>query len=329
MIITKTPYRISFFGGGSDYEEWYKVSGNYGEVISTTIDKNIYITLRNLPKFFDYKYRASYAIIEEKNSISKIKHRAIQGALKYYSLKNADIHYAGDLPARSGMGSSSSFVTGLIKAIYELKKKKISKKNLYKESIFFERDYLKELVGCQDQIAASYGGFNCIKMTKNGISLKNLNNNHNSFTKNLNKNLYLVYTGKNRIAPKIVKTFIYKLSEERKKVIQKILSHVDQAKKIIKNNSPDDFGSLLDETWYEKKKLSSSISNDYIDSLYLKAKKHGSLGGKLLGAGGGGFMIFYVTKKYKEEFLDGFKNEIIVPFKFSVNGAQIIQKNEL
>jgi D-glycero-alpha-D-manno-heptose-7-phosphate kinase len=329
MIITKTPYRISFFGGGSDYEEWFKKDGNYGEVISTTIDKNIYITLRELPKFFNYKYRASYAIIEEKNLISEIKHRAIKGALRYYSLKNADIHYAGDLPARSGMGSSSSFVTGLKKEIYELKKKKITKKSLYKESVFFERSYLKELVGYQDQIAASYGGFNCIKMTNNGISLKNLNNSHNNFTENLNKNLYLVYTGKNRIAPRIVKTFIHKLSNERKHVIQRILNHVNQAKKMIVNNSPDDFGSLLDETWHDKKQLSSSVSNDFIDSLYLKAKKYGSLGGKLLGAGGGGFMIFYVTKKNKEKFLHGFKNEIIVPFRFSMNGSQIIQKNLL
>ena len=196
MIITKTPYRISFFGGGSDYEEWFEINENYGEVISTTIDKNIYITLRSLPKFFNYKYRASYAIIEEKNSISEIQHKAIKGVLRYYSLKNADIHYAGDLPARSGMGSSSSFVVGLIKAIYELKKKNISKKNLYKESVFFERDYLKELVGFQDQIAASYGGFNCIKMTKNGINIKNLNINYENFTNNLNKNLYLLYTEK-------------------------------------------------------------------------------------------------------------------------------------
>ena len=192
----------------------------------------------------------------------------------------------------------SSFVVGLIKAIYELKKKNISKKNLYKESVFFERDYLKELVGFQDQIAASYGGFNCIKMTKNGINIKNLNINYENFTNNLNKNLYLLYTGKNRIAPKIVKTFISKLSNNKRKNILRILSHVDQAKMII-NNSPDDFGSLLDKQ-VRKKTIKFFISNEYIDALYQKPK-NGSLGGKLLGAGGGGFMIF-MSQKNKEKF---------------------------
>jgi D-glycero-alpha-D-manno-heptose-7-phosphate kinase len=326
MIITKTPYRISFFGGGSDYPDWFNKKFNYGEVISTTIDKYIYLTLRDLPSFFGFKFRASYSKIEEVNLVSKIEHRAIRGAIKYYSLNSADVHYVGDLPARSGMGSSSSFIVGLINAIYSLKNKKINNKKLALESIFFENKYLKEIVGVQDQIAASYGGFNIIKIENNKFTVNKIQNNSN-FSRVLNSNLVLLYTGQSRISQKVAKTFIDKILYEKKSSISKILDHVNQAKKIINKNLPDDFGYLLNETWAEKKKLSKIISNDYIDEIYEKGMKYGAIGGKLLGAGSGGFLLFYVPKNKQNCFFHNFRNKIIIPFKFSYTGSEVVLNN--
>jgi D-glycero-alpha-D-manno-heptose-7-phosphate kinase len=328
MIITKTPYRISFFGGGSDYPDWFNSNSNYGEVISTTVDKYLYLTLRDLPDFFGFKYRASYSKIEESNTISNIEHRAIRGAIRYFSLNSAEIHYVGDLPSRSGMGSSSSFVVGLINAIYALKNKNIDKKKLAMKSIFFENSYLNEIVGVQDQIAASYGGFNIIKFQNNKFTINPVNQ-KSSFLKKLNSNLVLLYTGQSRISQKISRTFVKKIANEKKKNILKILDHVNQAKVYINKNSPDDFGDLLNETWIEKKKLSSFISNRHIDGLYKKAIKFGALGGKLLGAGGGGFLLFYVPEKKRNFFLKKFIDNVIIPFNFSTEGSSIVFDNNV
>jgi len=321
MIITKTPYRISFFGGGSDYPEWYKKFG--GSVLSTTIDKHIYISCRLLPQFFNHKYRIVWSKIENVKKINQIQHRSVKNLLKYNKVKSGlEIHYDGDLPAKSGMGSSSSFSVGLMQALLKLKKKKISQLNLAKKTIFFEQNIMKETVGSQDQIAASIGGFNKIKFLKNEkivikkITSKNL--------QKLNSNLLLLYTGIQRDAHTIANYYVHKLSNQKEKNIRKIIQYVNMGEQFIQSGNLDDFGRLLHETWMQKKELSSTISNDKIDQLYSQFIKNGALGGKLLGAGGGGFLLLYIKNTKKNFFLKKFKNIINIPFKFSDKGCEVI-----
>ena len=321
MIITKTPYRISFFGGGSDYPEWYKKFG--GSVLSTTIDKHIYISCRLLPQFFNHKYRIVWSKIENVKKINQIQHRSVKKLLKYNKVKSGlEIHYDGDLPAKSGMGSSSSFSVGLMQALLKLKKKKISQLNLAKKTIFFEQNIMKETVGSQDQIAASIGGFNKIKFLKNEkivikkITSKNL--------QKLNSNLLLLYTGIQRDAHTIANNYVHKLSNQKEKNIRKIIQYVNMGEQFIQSGNLDDFGRLLHETWMQKKELSSTISNDKIDQLYSQFIKNGALGGKLLGAGGGGFLLLYIKNTKKNFFLKKFKNIINIPFKFSDKGCEVI-----
>ena len=321
MIITKTPYRISFFGGGSDYPKWYRKFG--GSVLSTTIDKHIYISCRLLPQFFSHKYRIVWSKIENVKKIKQIQHRSVKNLLKYNKIKSGlEIHYDGDLPAKSGMGSSSSFSVGLMQALLKLKKKKISQLNLAKKTIFFEQNIMKETVGSQDQIAASIGGFNKIKFLKNEkivikkITSKNL--------QKLNSNLLLLYTGIQRDAHTIANNYVHKLSNQKEKNIRKIIQYVNLGVQFIQSGNLDDFGRLLHETWMQKKELSSTISNDKIDQLYSQFIKNGALGGKLLGAGGGGFLLLYIKNTKKNFFLKKFKNIINIPFKFSDKGCEVI-----
>jgi len=321
MIITKTPYRISFFGGGSDYPEWYKKFG--GSILSTTIDKFIYISCRELPPFFDHKYRIVWSKIENVKEINQIQHLTVKKLLQYNKIKSGlEIHYDGDLPARSGMGSSSSFSVGLMSALMELQKKNISNIVLAKQAINFEQKIMKETVGSQDQVAASIGGFNKIKFLKNGkiIIKKILSKN----LKKLNSNLLLLYTGIQRNAGTIANNYVHKLSNEKEKNIRKIIEKVNLGEKIINSGNLDDFGKLLNETWVEKKELSSSISNHKIDELYNICIKNGAKGGKLLGAGGGGFLLIYIKNEKKKKLLNKLKNITNIPFKFSDEGCKVI-----
>ena len=325
MIITKTPYRISFFGGGSDYPKWYRKFG--GSVLSTTIDKHIYISCRYLPGFFKHKYRIVWSKIENVTDINEIKHHAIKNLLKYLKFKKGlEIHYDGDLPARSGMGSSSSFVVGLMKAIMSINKKKISQQNLGEKAIFFEQNVLNEVVGSQDQIAASVGGLNKIKFNKNGsIKVKKIKQNNN--LKKLEKNLLLIYTSINRTAHEIASSYVNNLTKSKKKYIESIITHVNEGEKILKTGNIDDFGELLHSSWMFKKKLSNVISNSKIDDLYNHALISGASGGKLLGAGGGGFLLLYMKKKYRKKFFLKSKKLINIPFKFSNIGSEVIYNN--
>ena len=325
MIITKTPYRISFFGGGSDYPSWYLKNG--GSVLSTTIDKHIYITCRYLPDFFKHKYRIVWSKIEMVKNVNQIQHPAVKKMLKYLKInKGLEIHYDGDLPARSGMGSSSCFVVGLMKALYKIKNIEISNIDLSKKSIHFEQNIMNEVVGSQDQVAATYGGFNKIVFNKNGsINTKKIKSIKN--LKKLNRNLVLIYTGINRTAHYIAKKYVGKLTSTKKNYINKIISYVDEGEKILNSGNIDDFGILLNEAWQEKKNLSNEISNKKIDELYNDALKYGALGGKLLGAGGGGFLLMYMKENAKKDFFKKFTNSINVPFNFSSNGSQIIFNN--
>lgn len=325
MIISKTPYRISFFGGGSDYKNWY--SEFPGEVISSTINKYIYISLNILPKFYNHKYRLVYSATENKDNINMIKLSPVKKIFKEFNVKGPlEMHYQGDLPSRSGMGSSSSFVVGLLNILNVYKKKKLLNSfQLANQSIQIEHEILKETVGIQDQIAACYGGFNSIKFFKNNFIVNKLSNKKN-FIKNLNKNLILIFTGKTRVAQFIANSYVNKIVYHKKTILE-ILDYVRQAKSIIKKNNHDDFGLLLNEAWKKKRELSKLISNNYIDQIYELGIKNGALGGKLLGAGGGGFILFYVKQNRKDHFLRSFKNFINVPFNFSDEKSRIIFNN--
>ena len=326
MIISKTPYRISFFGGGSDYPTWYTKNG--GAVLSTTIDKYIYISCRTLPPFFKHKYRIVWSKIENVKKINHIKHIAVKEMLKKYKIKNGlEIHYDGDLPARSGIGSSSVFTVGLMNLLNSFKGKIISKKKLAEKSIYFEQKVLKQTVGSQDQIAAAYGGFNKIVFNTDGkfnvfpFSIKQKR------IRALNKNLLLVYTGFTRTAHNIAKNYVNKLQKSKKSHVLEILNFVSEGEKILRRGNLNDFGKLLHESWLEKKSLSSSITNSSIDEIYNKALKIGALGGKLLGAGAGGFFVFYVPHFKQKKFINYFNKLITIPFKFTSQGSAIIFKN--
>ena len=326
MIISKTPYRISFFGGGSDYPSWYLKNG--GVVLSTTIDKYIHISGRYLPPFFEQKYRIVWSRIENVKEINQIKHRAVKEMLKYFRIKSGlEIHYDGDLPARSGMGSSSVFAVGLMNLLNSFQGKKINKKQLAQKSIYFEQKILKDVVGSQDQIAAAYGGFNKIVFNTGGsfdvhsVSIKK------STLKKLNSNLILLYTGFKRTAQNIAKNYVCKLTKSKKSHILAISNFVTEAENILRKGDLNDFGKLLHESWLEKKSLSSSITNFNIDEIYNNAINKGALGGKLLGAGGGGFFLFYVPYFRQKNFIKYFAKLINVPFKFSSTGSKIMFKN--
>ena len=323
MIISKTPYRISFFGGGTDYPEWYLK--NDGEVISSTINKYVYLTCRYLPNFFDHKYRIVYSKIELARNSKDIEHKVVREIIKKYRINNGlELHYDGDLPAQSGMGSSSSFIVGCLNVISNLISNGYSKKKLADESLKFEQQVLKEVVGSQDQIATAYGGFNSIKFFKSGkYKVDKLNISSNSLKK-LNSRLILLYTGNQRRAHDIASSYVFKLNKSKRKQMQNILDYVSQAKKFILNTQYDDFGNLLHESWIKKKELSKNISSDFIDEIYRKAQKNGALGGKILGAGGGGFFLFYVKKKNFVNFKKNFKEFPIIPFQFENNGSEII-----
>lgn len=231
MIICKTPLRISFFGGGSDYIEWTR--NRPGMVLSTTIDKYVYLTLRDLPKFFEHNYRIVYSKIENVKKIDDIKHHAIKGILKNFNYKKGlEIHYDSDLPARSGMGSSSAFVVSLINCLHKMVNKNISRKKLSLKSIFYEQKILRETVGMQDQIACAYGGFNEITFCKgSGFCIKPINFDNKEILQN---NLFLVFTGISRTANDIANTFVNDLNYKKKNHIREILNHAKDREKTFK-----------------------------------------------------------------------------------------------
>lgn len=324
MIITKTPYRISFFGGGTDYPTWYKENG--GAFLSTTINKFIFLTLKKINFSEENTYRVIWSKIERTNNLKKINHKVVREMIQHFKYrKGMDIYYCGDLPAKSGMGSSSSFVVGLYNLFTKLKNKNITKKELAKNSIFFEQKILKENVGIQDQISAAYGGFNKVNISKNGnfnVEKINLNND----LRVLNKNLILIYTGINRTASDIASKYIFDLNK-KKIEMKEIFSHVDEATNLIKKKKFDEFGKLLHEGWKVKKSLSKIITNNKIDELYEFSLKNGALGGKVLGAGGGGFLLLYVKKNTINNFLKNKKIKII-PFNFSQAGSEVVLNTE-
>lgn len=327
MIITKTPFRISFFGGGTDYPGWYKENG--GTVLSTTIDKYCYISCRFLPPFFKYKHRIVYSRAEQVRNTNKIKHPSVRECLRFLNIdEGLEIHHDGDLPARSGLGSSSSFTVGLINALYGLKGSMRSKKELALDAIHVEQNMIKENVGSQDQAAAAFGGFNKIDFGEPGtlsvqpiiVSPDRLNN--------LQDHLMLFFTGLSRDASQIAKTQIRNIKKTTEE-LKAMAAIANEGFSIVKNNGPiEEFGKLLAASWEYKRKLSSKISNPKIDAIYDTGIRTGALGGKLLGAGGGGFMLFFAPPEIQPKIREKLKKFLHVPFRFENQGSQIIYYND-
>lgn len=322
MIITKTPFRMSFFGGGTDVESFFKEHG--GSVLSTTFDKYCYVNVRHLPRFFDYSTELSYSKIERVKNIDEIKHPAIRNAMKMLNMHEIRLTYEADLPARSGLGTSSSFAVGMLKAFYALKGKYADKKKLADEAIYLERDLCSELGGWQDQIAASFGGFNRINFNADGYEVSPVIISPER-KQQLNNNLMMFFTGFTRFSSDIQKVnTIWK----RDKIAQlkEILSLVDDAERVLinKNADLDDFGRMLDLTWKLKRSTGMAVSTDSIDELYAKGVSAGALGGKLLGAGGGGFLVFYVKPEQQDSVHWAMRDLMHIPFKFEDGGARVI-----
>lgn len=323
MVISRTPFRISFFGGGTDYPSWYRNHG--GSVLATTINKYCYLTVRYLPPFFDHKYRIAYSKIESCKKISEIIHPAVREILRFLKIdRGLEIHHDGDLPARSGLGSSSAFTVGLLNALYALKGHMPNKHQLAKESIHLEQDILKETVGSQDQVLAAYGGFNHITFHPNGeITLKPITLSSKRI-KALENNLMLFYTGIPRTASKVAKSYIKKI-DDQKKQLGIMQESVETALAILTSGKDiREFGELLNEFWQIKKTLSSQVSNSFIDEIYKKSQSVGAIGGKLIGAGGGGFLLLFVPPHNQRKVRESLKKLIYVPFKFESMGSQII-----
>ncbi len=325
MIISKTPFRVSLFGGGTDLPEWLKY--NKGKIFSLAIDKYCYITIRNLNEFFDYNYAITYHKREHTNSFNKIRHPVVKNLIKIYA-KNSrlEIEHKSDLPARSGIGSSSSFTVGLMNAFLS-KNKQISKKLLSKKAIHFEQNILNETVGNQDQIRASYGGMGFIKMSKNKFTLKNLSKNNRKL-KNIENSILLVYSDVQRNASKIETQKIKNLKNSKRsfKNMNYIYEIVCEAEKRIlsKNFNIKEIGQLLSEQWKYKKELSNNITNTKIDEIYDLLISKGAYGGKLLGAGSGGFIAFLAGKSVQNKIIRETRNLKILKVRADFQGSSLI-----
>lgn len=323
MIITKTPFRMSFFGGGTDIEEYFKE--NCGAVLSTTFDKYCYVNVRHLPRFFDWSNEVTYSKTEKTKTIEDIQHPAIRNAMKMLDMQEIRLTYEADLPARSGLGTSSSFAVGMLNAFYALKGKYVDKKKLADEAIYLERVLCAEAGGWQDQIAASFGGFNRINFNAAGYEVLPVIISPERKRK-LNNNLLMFFSGFSRFSSDVQKANKLSGSEDKKARLKKMYELVDEAEAILvdKNRDLDDFGRLLDTTWQLKKGTGSAVSTGSIDELYEKGMQAGALGGKLLGAGGGGFLVFYAQPEKQDAVKEAMKDLMYIPFKFEDSGTQVI-----
>lgn len=322
MIITKTPFRMSFFGGGTDMESYFNEYG--GAVLSTTFDKYCYVTVRHLPRFFEYKTHLTYSKIEYVNSYDEIQHPAIRNGMKMLDMHELRLTYEADLPARSGLGTSSSFAVGMLNAFYAIKGKYIDKKKLANEAIYLERILCEEAGGWQDQIAASFGGFNRITFNQNGYEVHPVIISKER-KEQLNKNLMLFFTGFTRFSADIQKSNIEDLNSKITR-LKEMHALVYDAEKILvqEDKQLDEFGKLLDYTWKLKRRVGRKVTTHYIDELYQIALNAGAYGGKLLGAGGGGFLLFYVPVDAQESVRKALNHLMYVPFEFENEGSRII-----
>jgi D-glycero-alpha-D-manno-heptose-7-phosphate kinase len=323
MIISRTPFRISFFGGGTDYPAWYRKHG--GAVLAATINKYCYLTCRYLPPFFEHRIRVAYSKIESCQTIDEVDHPAVRAVLRYLGIdRGVEIHHDGDLPARSGLGSSSAFTVGLLHALYALKGHIPTRRQLAMESIHVEQELLRETVGSQDQILAAYGGFNYISFLPGGeFSVKPMTLSPERI-RELNSHLMLVFTGINRTASDVAQSYVQDI-ESKEEQMHTMSNMVQEGISIL--NSREDicrFGKLLHESWRAKRSLSSKVSNSYVEELYNGAISAGAIGGKLIGAGGGGFMLLFAPRSVQGKIREKLNKLIHVPFELEFSGSQII-----
>lgn len=322
MIITKTPFRMSFFGGGTDIPEFFY---DYeGAVLSTTFDKYCYVNVRHLPRFFDYSTELSYSKTERVTNIDDIQHPAIRNAMKLLDMQEIRLTYEADLPARSGLGTSSSFAVGMLNSFYALKGVYADKKKLADKAIYLEREMCQEAGGWQDQIAASFGGFNRINFNADGYEVLPIIMSPQR-KKMLNQNLLMFFTGFTRFSSDVQKeNAIGKVDKITQ--LKEMLSLVDDAERVLtdKNVNLDEFGLLLDHTWRLKRQTGSAVTTNSIDVLYKKGMQAGALGGKLLGAGGGGFLVFYVQPDKQQAVRKAMGDLMYIPFEFEDGGTRVI-----
>lgn len=322
MIITKTPFRMSFFGGGTDMPSFFNEHG--GAVISSTFDKYCYVNVRHMPPFHPYISELVHNRFERVNDLDEIEHPLIRECMKLHEIHEIRLTYEGDLPARTGLGTSSTFAVGMLNAFCALKGRMMSHRQLAEEAIKVERDILHEKGGWQDQIAAAYGGLNRIDFKDGDFSVHPVIISPERKSE-LNENLLLFYTGIQRFSSEIQANTFANTSDKTQQLLD-MLQLVDEAEKILcnKNTSLNEFGKLLDTTWRLKRGTGSKVSNGSIDELYDVAIKSGALGGKLLGAGGGGFLLFYCEKEKQPTLIKALEKLMIVPFNFESGGAQVL-----
>jgi D-glycero-alpha-D-manno-heptose-7-phosphate kinase len=323
MIISRTPFRISFFGGGTDYPVWYRQHG--GAVLATTIDKYCYISCRYLPPFFEHRTRVAYSQIEIVKSNEDIQHPAVRGTLQYMKIdEGIEIHHDGDLPARTGMGSSSSFTVGLLHALYALKRAMPTKTQLMREAIHIEQQILQESVGCQDQVIAAHGGLCRINFLSNDdIHVTPIILPQQRLT-DLQSHLLLYFTGFSRTASRIAKEQIDR-TPDRARELSTMFHMVEEGVSILTGNEDlTTFGALLHEGWMLKRRLTSMISTPLIDNIYEVARGAGAIGGKLLGAGGGGFVLLFAKPEAHPHIKEALRGLLHVPCSFETMGSQII-----
>lgn len=323
MIISRTPFRISFFGGGTDYPAWYRQHG--GSVLGAAINKYCYITCRYLPPFFEHRYRVVYSRIENSLKVEDIGHPAVREVLRYLEIdQGVEVHHDGDLPARSGIGSSSSFAVGLLNAVYALRGTMPTREMLSRGAIHIEQNVLHEAVGSQDQVLAAHGGFNHIEFLPNDQIVVTPLTLHPERLRELNAHLMLFFTGISRTASQVAKTYIEDLGA-KERLLRDMRAMVDEGLAILRDGGDiARFGSLLDEGWRAKRALNASISTAHVDEIYDAARHAGALGGKLLGAGGGGFILLFARPGDQQRVREQLGRLIHVPFKFDASGSRII-----
>lgn len=321
MLISQTPFRMSFFGGGTDHREYFEKYG--GSVLSTTIDKYCYVIARDLPPFFEYENQVTYSKIERFNDPDEVQHPLVREALKFLKVKNIQIMYDADLPARSGLGTSSSFAVGLLNALHSLKGDFVDKMTLAEEAIYLERELCNETGGVQDQLAAAFGSLNRITFTSMGYDVRPVIISPQR-KKEFNDHLMLFFTGFERFSGEIAKEQRAN-TEANLKQLHEMAQLVDEGEKILTTGSSMlDFGRLLDYTWKLKRTLSSQVTTSSIDNMYTKAIKAGAIGGKLLGAGGGGFILLFVEPDKQFKVKKALSDLLYVPFKFETSGTKVI-----
>jgi len=324
MIISQTPFRVSFFGGGTDYPDWYREHG--GAVLATTFNKYCYISVRELPPFFEHKFRVVYAVVENVKDVREIKHPAVRGCLEWLNLNTGlEIHHDGDLPARSGLGSSSAFTVGLLHAMRAFEGRYVSKDDLANQAIHVEQCVLRESVGSQDQISAAFGGFNRITFQGDGMYHVDPMILPRDRVGALQDHLMLFFTGISRTADEVAHATITNL-KHRAAELHTIRQMVDEAIAILLSPATDlaEFGRLLHESWVLKRRLCDRVSNGTIDGVYETAIRAGAVGGKLLGAGGGGFMLLFVRPEQRTRVADALSPLINVPIRFESSGSRIV-----